>query len=200
MPQSDPSQEDSHPRFDFEVDDSLSAWNMPANEWLQKHAKPYSGLASGNIVFNDSGKVLVIQRASTDSMPNKWEIPGGAVSDEDHTFFHGAARELWEESGLRARRFTQVVTEGLDREPGQVYPNSTNTKVWCRFAFIVEVESCETVTLEPTEHQDFTWATEDEIREQKIGNGEHPLTNQGMVSLLLEAFRLKRQKAGSGHI
>lgn len=200
MPQSDSSQEASHPLFEFKVDESLSAWNMPANEWLLRHAKPYSGLTSGNIVFNGSGKILVIQRASTDSMPNKWEIPGGAVTDEDLTFFHGAARELWEESGLSARHFTHIITEGPDQEPGQIYPNSTGTKIWCRFSFIVEVESCENVKLDPMEHQNFAWATEDEIRDQQIGNSKHPLTNQGMVSLILEAFRLRKEKASSTSI
>lgn len=195
MPSSGSSQAAGQPNFEFKVNDSLSEWNIPAKDWLVRHAKPYSGLASGNVVFNGDGKVLVIQRASTDSMPNKWELPGGAVSDEDPTFFHGAARELWEESGLKAMRFTQVVTEGPDREPGQVYPNSTQTKIWCRFSFIVEVESCEDVKLDPSEHQNFAWATEDEIRDQKIGDSEHPLTNQGIVSLILEAFRLRREKA-----
>lgn len=200
MPSSGSSQAAGQPNFEFKVNDSLSEWNIPAKDWLVRHAKPYSGLASGNVVFNGDGKVLVIQRASTDSMPNKWELPGGAVSDEDPTFFHGAARELWEESGLKAMRFTQVVTEGPDREPGQVYPNSTQTKIWCRFSFIVEVESCEDVKLDPSEHQNFAWATEDEIRDQKIGDSEHPLTNQGIVSLILEAFRLRREKASCASI
>ncbi|KAJ9641586.1 hypothetical protein H2204_002648 [Knufia peltigerae] len=191
------------PPFEFKVDESLSAWNMPANEWLLRHGKKssYSGLASGNIVFNGSGEVLVIQRASSDSMPNRWELPGGAVNDdEDSTFFHGAARELWEETGLRARHFTHVVTEGPGREPGQVYPNSTGTKIWCRFSFIVDVESCENIALDPTEHQNFAWATEDEIRDQKIGDGNHSVTNQGLVSLILEAFRVRRGKATSASI
>lgn len=165
---------------------------MPAREWLTKHEKSWTGIASGCVVFNPDGKVLVIQRASHDSMGNRWELPGGAVDEEDPTIFYGAARELWEESGFVALRFSHVVTEGPEQEPGQVFPNSTNTKTFCRFCFNVEVESCENVTLDPKEHQNFAWATEDEVREQKIKHTDLPITNQRMRALILEAFRLRK--------
>jgi len=182
--------------FAAEIDTSLTSWNLPAKEWLRKNSElstKVDGLATGNIVFNEEGKVLVIQRASTDSMPNKWEIPGGAVDDEDATVFAGSARELWEEAGLVAKRFNHIVTEGPDQAPGQVYPNSTRTKRWCRFSFDVQVESCEQVTLDPKEHQAFAWATEDQVRDQLIGDGQHPITNKHMQALILEAFSLKKE-------
>ena len=182
----------SLPTFRFEVDQSLAGWNMPAREWLTRHDKSWTAIATGCMVFNADGKVLVIQRASHDSMPDRWEVPGGAVDEEDPTIFYGAARELWEESGLVALRFSHVITEGPQQEPGQVFPNSTNTKTFCRFSFNVEVESYEAVTLDPKEHQDFVWATEDEIREQKIGASNRPLTNQRMQALILEGFRLRK--------
>lgn len=182
--------------FTAEIDASLASWNLPAKEWLRKNSELFTkvdGLATGNMVFNEEGKVLVIQRASSDSMPNKWEIPGGAVDDEDPTVFAGSARELWEETGLVAKRFNHIVTEGPDQKPGQVYPNSTRTKTWCRFSFEVQVESCEYVKLDPKEHQAFAWATEDEIRDQLIGDCQHPITNKHMQALILEAFRLRKE-------
>jgi 8-oxo-dGTP pyrophosphatase MutT (NUDIX family) len=190
--------------FAAEIDPSLTHWNLPAKEWLRMHGSDIStkvdGLATGNIVFNEEGKVLVIQRASNDSMPNRWEIPGGAVDDEDPSVFEGSARELWEEAGLVAKRFNHVVTEGPDQKPGQVYPNSTRTKTWCRFSFDVQVESCEHVKLDPKEHQAFAWATEEEIRDQLIGDCQHPITNKHMQALLLEAFRLRKEIRGTGKI
>ena len=170
---------------------------MPAKNWLIEHRrdKEWDGLATANVVFNADGKVLLIQRADHDSMPNRWEIPGGAVDDEDPTILHGAARELWEESGLVAKRFTHVVTEGPDREPGQVFPNSTKTKTWCRFSFHVEVERCDVVKVDPHEHQDFVWASERDILEQKIGDRKLAITRESMTALILEAFRLRRKKA-----
>lgn len=38
-------------------------------------------------------------------------------------------------------------------------------------------ESCETVDMDLTEHQGFAWATEDKIRNLRIGKSEHSLTN-----------------------
>jgi 8-oxo-dGTP pyrophosphatase MutT (NUDIX family) len=187
--------------FAAEIDASLAHWNLPAKEWLRLNGESLTkvdGLATGNIVFNEEGKVLVIQRASNDSMPNKWEIPGGAVDDEDSTVFEGSARELWEEAGLIAKRFNHVVTEGPDQKPGQVYPNSTRTKTWCRFSFDVQVESCEHVKLDPKEHQAFAWVTEDEIRSQLIGDCQHPITNRHMQALILEAFRLRKETRETG--
>lgn len=181
--------------FAAEIDASLTPWNLPAKEWLRMNSEHFSnidGLATGNIVFNEEGKVLVVQRASDDSMPNRWEIPGGGVDDEDPTVFGGAARELWEEARLVAKRFNHVVTEGPDQKPGQVFPNSTRTKKWCQFSFDVQVESCENVKLDPKEHQAFAWATEDEIRDQLIGDRQHPITNQHTQAHILEAFRLRK--------
>jgi 8-oxo-dGTP pyrophosphatase MutT (NUDIX family) len=183
----------------FTIDNSLSPWNVPAQQWLVSHGKDaeYDGLATANVVFNSEDKVLLIQRASSDSMPNKWELPGGAVDDDDLTILHGAARELAEESGLVAKRFTHVVTEGPDHEPGQAFPNSTRTKVWCRFTFHVEVVACNAVTLDPKEHQDFAWVSEQEVRERKMGNRELAITRDSMAGLILEAFRLRKQRAAS---
>jgi 8-oxo-dGTP pyrophosphatase MutT (NUDIX family) len=189
--------------FAAEIDASVAPWNLPAKEWLGRNndvSTKVDGLATGNIVFNEEGKILVIQRASTDSMPNRWEIPGGAVDDEDPTVLEGSARELWEEAGLVVKRFNHVVTEGPDQKPGQFYPNSTRTKTWCRFSFDVKVESCEYVKLDPKEHQAFAWATEDEIRDQLIGNRQHPITNQYMQALILEAFRLRKETREVGKV
>ena len=52
--------------------------------------------------------------------------------------------------------------------------------------------------LDPKEHQAFAWATEDEIRDQLIGNCQHPITNQHMQALILEAFRLRKETRGMG--
>ena len=183
------------PRFTY--DNSLSSWNMPAKDWLIKNQKDkeWDGLATASIVFNPHGKVLLIQRAAHDSMPNKWEVPGGACDDDDPTVLHGAARELWEESGLVAKHFTHAVNEGPGSEPGQVFPNSTRTKVWCRFAFHVEVGECGDVKLDPNEHQDFLWASEEHVREQSMGDRELPITKESLMAVILEAFRLRKQKA-----
>ena len=42
-------------------------------------------------------------------MPLLWEVPGGACDFEDESLLHAVARELCEESGLRARRVEALV-------------------------------------------------------------------------------------------
>jgi 8-oxo-dGTP pyrophosphatase MutT (NUDIX family) len=195
MAQHESSQHVQVPKFGFEVDASLAAWNMPMQEWLTKNNKHWDGLAVGSLVFDPSGRLLIIQRASHDSMPNKWEIPGGAVDDVDPSVHYAAVRELWEESGLVAKRLNYIVTVGRNREPGFVFPNRAGTRFWCRFSFDVEVESCIDVKLDPNEHQDFAWVTEAEIQEQRIGDRDIQLTDIHMQTLLLEGFRLRRENA-----
>lgn len=179
----------------FEIDDSLQSWNMPAEDWLSKNQKPCDVLVTSCVVFNPLGQVLLVQRASHDWMPDKWEIPGGAADDEDTTLFTAAARELREEAGLVATRFSHPVPEGPGQEPGQIF--TIGTKTWCRFCFIVEVEDCDSVRLDPNEHQDYVWATAEEVRLQKIGDREIPITTEQMSRMILEAFRLQARKAES---
>lgn len=122
------------------------------------------------------------------------DSPGGAADNEDPTIFHAAARELHEESGLIAKRFTHVVTQGADQEPGEVFRNRTKTKVFIRFTFHVEVEDCADVKLDPNEHQDFVWASEEEIRRQQIGDRQLSITRWTVQALFLEAFRLRKRR------
>ena len=180
----------------FTTDDSLSSWNMAAKDWLIENQKDhkFDGVATGNIVFNLDDKVLVIQRAAHDSLPNKWELPGGAVDNKDPTIFHGAARELYEESGLIAKRFTHIVTQGPNEGTGEVFQNRYKTKTFVRFTFHVEVESCDNITLDPNEHQDYIWATEKEIRQQKVGDRDISITRWTVQAIILEAFRLRKER------
>ncbi|KAK8063901.1 hypothetical protein PG996_008553 [Apiospora saccharicola] len=60
----------------------------------------------------EEDRILLVQRAAHDSMPLRWEVPGGACDDEDETVLHAVARELWEESGLRAAHIGPQVGEG----------------------------------------------------------------------------------------
>ena len=181
----------------FSIDDSLSSWDVPAEEWLVAHKKDkeWDGLATANVVFNKEGKILLIQRASTDSLPDRWELPGGAVDDEDLTILHGAARELAEETGLSAKRFLHVVTEGPGREPGHAFPNSSKTKMWCRFTFNVEVDDCDSVNLDPEEHQDFAWASEHEFTERRSRGRELMITRDSVAALVTEAFRARGESS-----
>lgn len=184
-----------NPSFNFTITPSLEPWNITSKQWFNANPN-FQGLATGVIIFNANDQVLLLQRASHDSMPNRWEPPGGAVDSSDASMFHGAARETWEEAGLIATKFRHIVTEGPGKDYGQVFMNSTRTKLCTRYAFIAEVEDLEVVRLDPNEHQDWVWATEDDVRNERIGERELPITFGGMRNILLEAFRLRREGSG----
>ncbi|KAF2155047.1 hypothetical protein K461DRAFT_276235 [Myriangium duriaei CBS 260.36] len=78
--------------------------------------------------MNDDPYLLVLQRASTDSMPNRWELPGGmngesrlllvadrligGVDDQDDSIKNAVYREIKEETGLTAVWIVQEVGHG----------------------------------------------------------------------------------------
>jgi 8-oxo-dGTP pyrophosphatase MutT (NUDIX family) len=146
---------------------------------LNIHAKSFvaarpliAGAATGALVFSRAtgeDRVLLIQRAAHDSMPLRWEIPGGACDMEDETMLHGLARELWEESGLRLRN---VVRQVGDERVFLTRRGLGVVKVVLEAD--VEVETAEgeevvpQVVLDPNEHARFLWATEEECRAGKV--------------------------------
>ncbi|KAM0518088.1 hypothetical protein ACHAPE_004493 [Trichoderma viride] len=79
---------------DFAFDESLVEWTVPAADWLRIHDKHFDGIGTSAFVFDAQNRVLLVQRAAHDSMPNLWEAPGGAVDAEDASVLHGCAREM----------------------------------------------------------------------------------------------------------
>ncbi|KAF9877981.1 hypothetical protein CkaCkLH20_04557 [Colletotrichum karsti] len=178
----------SPPTFTLTHPPSLEPYNLPAKAWLAANDKHWDGLATGALVFDARDRILLLQRAAHDSMPNLWETPGGAADAEDASLLIACARELWEEAGLEAVEVVRVVSEGEGREPGSVFTNRTGTVVFCRFAFEVRVRGAEEKTgeemgvrIDPEEHQDYVWASEEEVRAQRVGGKETPVTNGQMM-------------------
>ncbi|KAF4981476.1 hypothetical protein FZEAL_2719 [Fusarium zealandicum] len=184
------------PEFKFTFDESVSEWNVNHREWLKTNEKSWDSLATGALVFDAEDRILLLQRAPDDSMPNKWEVPGGACDDEDPSVLYGCARELWEEAGLEIRHVRHVIPDGLDGRPGAVFTNRTGKRFFCKFSFEVEVGEWHEVKLDPKEHQDFVWATEDEVKKQAIGDRQIPLTNPLMIKLVDMAFSMRKARQG----
>ncbi|KAM0445338.1 hypothetical protein ACHAO4_009752 [Trichoderma viride] len=183
---------------DFAFDESLVEWTVPAADWLRIHDKHFDGIGTSAFVFDAQNRVLLVQRAAHDSMPNRWEAPGGAVDAEDASVLHGCAREVREEVGLVARRMKRLVTEGRMEERWSVFTNRSGTKIICGVGFEVEVEEAGSVVLDDNEHQAWVWAEEGEVREEKMGDGRGiKLTGMMMRRKLLEAFRLRREAGES---
>ncbi|PMD55488.1 uncharacterized protein K444DRAFT_537731 [Hyaloscypha bicolor E] len=162
------------PSFSFTYDKSLRPFDITPKVFLSQRPK-FDNVAAGTLNFNKKDELLLIKRASNDTSPNRWEIPGG-VGEEGETILHCAARETFEETGLIVVHFKRLVG-------GEVVTDGST----CKLSFEVEVKSTEGVTLNPEEHQDYLWVTKEMVGSLEITGPEHKAT-------ILEAFQRERKE------
>ncbi|KAI4158080.1 MAG: hypothetical protein LQ342_007754 [Letrouitia transgressa] len=178
------------PPLKFTAHPSTSPFTVSQQTYLSQHPdERFQYIATAALVFytknGSNPRILLLQRSARDSMPNRWEVPGGACDDEDESIMHGMARELWEEAGLRA---TYI-------EPPLGDPHfftSRSGKKICKFIFVVQAEKGAegqlSVKLDPEEHQRFVWASQDEIKAKKVGDMELDFTTQDLENTVLQSF------------
>ncbi|KAJ4368572.1 hypothetical protein N0V86_009479 [Didymella sp. IMI 355093] len=177
------------PIYDFKYDDSVKEFAVSKRAYLEAHPDAAAKLVATAALVLDSSppqpRILLLQRAASDSYPGKWEPPGGAVDDEDLSILHGAARELWEEAGLRAAHVGGPVGEP------HLFRRSNGDMI-CQFSFAVHVLSEEdaalTTKLDPNEHQQYVWATEEEVRAGRAGIVDLEFVRGDVKSTVLLAF------------
>lgn len=185
----------------FAVSPSLSHYLRPVAALSTIFYKPIDCFLASTCVFDPSNRLLLIQRSATDGWPLMWEIPGGCVDPTDETVVHAAARELMEEAGLTATRFVACVDDFGEGRAPHIWEDDNPKKdwLWCRLAFVVEVEGTEGVVLDEKEHRDLVWASEDEVREGRAAGRELRFVSPQMREILLTSFRVKdavdRQRA-----
>ncbi|KAI5856793.1 NUDIX hydrolase domain-like protein [Durotheca rogersii] len=181
---------------------AAAAFRVPLAAYLA--ARPeFGGVAVGAFVFDGGGRLLLVQRAAHDSMPLRWEVPGGACDADDATVLHAVARELWEESGLRATVVGALVPGGggdrlrngaAETTPGVGHVFFTRRGLrMCKYSFLTEVDGYD-VRLDPNEHQAFLWVTEEEARARRCGDVAFEYTFREQMLEVYEAFRLNREK------
>jgi 8-oxo-dGTP pyrophosphatase MutT (NUDIX family) len=178
------------PVYNFDYDSSIAQFAVSKRAYLETHPEAsFKLIATGALVLctktSSEPRVLLLQRAASDSNPNKWEPPGGAVDDNDKSILHAAARELWEETGLQAARIGGPVGEP------HFFARSNGEKV-CRFNFAVHVSIEErtalTAKLNPNEHQQFVWATEREVKAKQVGDVMLDFVREEVERTVLLAF------------
>lgn len=170
-------------------------------------------LMAGALVTDPQGRVLLLRRAPHDSWPLQWEVPGGCVDDDDADVVAAAVRELWEETGLRARAVkapvgllpTEEHVDVVDVSEadlqtavgGNLVVFRVGEVVWGKLTVWVDVESCDAVRICDDEHVEFAWVTEQEARERRFGDGRMlDFTSEGVRRNVLEGFRLWREDKG----
>lgn len=197
----------------YTVAPHLEYFNVPFADFIA--ARPeFEGFGIGGYIFSQNTRdpvslprILLLQRALTDSMPGCWEGPGGASEpEEDKTLLDGVVREVLEEAGLHVSRIVELVAVDSwahKRRNGQ-------TIRIVKYSFIVDVHEsirespsgdsnavyCDEipVRLDAKEHQAFDWAVEADVRESmKPNSGKYalplpPTGHQGPN--ILRAFEL----------
>ncbi|KAI1326665.1 NUDIX hydrolase domain-like protein [Xylariaceae sp. FL0255] len=171
----------------FAIDPSINKFSVTRKEHLAAHPD-LDSICVGAFVFNDSGKLLLVQRAAHDSMPLMWEVPGGGCDEEDATVIFSAVRELWEEAGLRA-----TLVKGLVG-PGHEFFTRRGLRVR-KYSFLMEAGDYN-VKLDPNEHQAYFWVTEEEARARKCGDTVMVYTDDNKddhttFDGILEAFKMR---------
>lgn len=121
------------------------------------------------------------------------EIPGGKVDEPDESILHAAVRELKEEAGLDATRIVRKVGHfefGIMRRTGR-------EEKWIKQIFEMEVQNPEAVVLDPIEHQEYLFASEEEIVKEQAGDVTLKYITPDNKWIKLEAFRHRRETAAS---
>jgi len=161
------------------ADPGLEAYDVSVTDYIASSRKKYDddirfGVIASAMVIIDS-QTLLVRRAPTDSFPLCWEVPGGSA-DQGETLLEAAARELFEEAGLVAVRARALVDLA---EWVEISTRDGLEERWHKFVFLMEVEGGKIVDgkrekpevkLDPEEHCEFLWATEEEVRQNRCGD------------------------------
>ena len=142
-----------------------------------------------------------------------WEVPGGSVDTSDPTILHGLAREVFEETGLKLTKFVRTVGQGIEFNTGpekrwiklsfeiEIQGGASSTflprlpRAFCTDDAIAPPQSADKflentkITLDPTEHQAFKWATKEEVD----GWGTDNIVTPQQRDMMLLAFEQRDQ-------
>jgi 8-oxo-dGTP pyrophosphatase MutT (NUDIX family) len=97
-------------------------------------------------LIESEGRTLLVRRAAWDSLPGRWELPGGKV-DRDEPLLEGLAREVEEETGL------MLASARLLRTREMLSPRGRIVREYVYLATAVGAVSLS------HEHDDHVWVT-----------------------------------------
>jgi 8-oxo-dGTP pyrophosphatase MutT (NUDIX family) len=189
-------------------------------DFIAGQPQGFTHVAVAAAVFHQD-RLLLVQRAETDSYPGHWELPGGSADPTDKSINESVARELFEETGLRMKR---ILTEIL---PPTTFSTGwgKRQKTWLKVSFLVEVTSESmarvehemekqgqsqeltrkdsviavdppAIKLHDKEHQKYVWISAEEVIRNRVampGQNAMEFIGSDSVSTILDAFRLNKQ-------
>ncbi|KEQ62352.1 uncharacterized protein M437DRAFT_49141 [Aureobasidium melanogenum CBS 110374] len=177
------------------VDSSLA-------EFIAGQPQGFTHVAVAAAVFHED-RLLLVQRAETDSYPGHWELPGGSADPADRSISESVGRELFEETGLRMKRILSEILPPTTFSTGW----GKRQKTWLKVSFVVEdsviAVDPPAIKLHDKEHQKYVWISAEEVIKNRVAMPGEPVMefiSADSVSTILEAFRLNKhiQKAENG--
>ncbi|KID85833.1 NUDIX domain protein [Metarhizium guizhouense ARSEF 977] len=174
----------AEPQGTFQVHADAATYNVTIADYLQNN--PTIQNVCVGAVIRSGNRVLLIRRAERDFAGLMWEVPGGACeSDKDKTILHSVEREVWEETGLHVRRVRRLV----DHQEFQDIAGTAKGKyTWRKLTFGVDVREGygldapqtrkaidEAIKMDPNEHCDWGWATEENVERGEWQKGKMEL-------------------------
>lgn len=156
---------------------------------------PYKGIFSGSPSNRPvESRLLILQRARSETFPNPWEVPGGGCGPTDATILHSVARKTLEETGLNLKKFRRQIGDTEEFETSEGPCCKLSFEIWvAELAGVDKKATCTIlddvkVTLDPNEHQEFMWATEEDIRTDIF-----PIVTPEQKAVIMQAFQLRRE-------
>ncbi|KAJ6133750.1 hypothetical protein N7523_000072 [Penicillium sp. IBT 18751x] len=190
----------------YTVASHLQYFEVPLADFTA--ARPeFDSFGVGGYMFSGAStpRVLLLQRALTDSMPGCWEGPGGSYEpDVDGTLLDGVVREVLEETGLHVSHIAELVAVDSWTHTRR---NGSKFRI-AKYSFIVEVHesarpSADQVSREEvpvrlmeSEHQAFDWATEEDVRLSLQSGGKYQLplpSTSHQAHNILRSFELYKE-------
>ena len=143
----------------------------------------------------EPARLLLLQRTSTDTeFPDLWEVPWGVCSLSDRTILHSVVRVMFETTGLHFRRFSKQIGNGEEVRcsEGLCFRLNFEIEVTDLMACLSNYRRCGElvdvhVVLDPEKHQDFVWATKEEIIQEIF-----PLAMPQQKDVVLQAFHRRK--------
>lgn len=115
-----------------------------------------------NIFVRDAqGRVLLLRRYGTETGRGFYAVPGGRMEPTDDSLLHAAARELFEEVGLRVAHEHLHFAGVCERPP----MDGRLTTRALQFFFVADVFEGEPVNMEPDKHDALDWFAPDALPE-----------------------------------
>ncbi|KAI1869219.1 uncharacterized protein JN550_005849 [Neoarthrinium moseri] len=175
------------------IAEDLARFQVSPAAYIQ-HCRPdLDRLVVGAVVVHHD-QMLLIQRSRHDWGGLCWEIPGGMCEEQDTSVLGAACRELEEEAGLRATAILKLV----DEKPLK----SSDDLSWGKVTFLVQVEQAAdgaaakpAVTLDPLEHEDYVWATEENLLAGSCGDRTFRWIDDSQRDTILKAFRIAKHSS-----